>query len=105
MIAVTTLGALASALGAFLFSVAMVNSIAESVGYDDKSQWKKAMTTGALIASSVGGGILPFKGMAMMIYNLLAPGLLEAGVEIDQISYLVSQSCPDFLFPSHWVFA
>ena len=40
MIAVTTLGALASALGAFLFSVAMVNSIAESVGYDDKSQWK-----------------------------------------------------------------
>ena len=90
MIAVTTLGALASALGAFLFSVAMVNSIAESVGYDDKSQWKKAMTTGALIASSVGGGILPFKGMAMMIYNLLAPGLLETGVEIDQISYLVS---------------
>ncbi len=90
MIAVTTLGALASALGAFLFSVAMVNSIAESVGYDNNSQWKKAMTTGALIASSVGGGILPFKGMAMMIYNLLAPGLLEAGVEIDQISYLVA---------------
>ncbi len=90
MIAVTTLGALASAIGAFLFSVAMVNSIAESVGYDNNSQWKKAMTTGALIASSVGGGILPFKGMAMMIYNLLAPGLLEAGVEIDQISYLVA---------------
>lgn len=90
MVAVTTLGALASALGAFLFSIAMVNSIADAVGYDNKSQWKKAMTTGALIASSVGGGILPFKGMAMMIYNLLAEGIIAAGLEIDQISYLTS---------------
>ena len=90
MVAVTTLGALASALGAFLFSVAMVNSIGDAVGYDDKSQWKKAMTTGALVASSVGGGILPFKGMAMMIYNLLAGGIQEAGLKIDQISYLAA---------------
>lgn len=90
MIAVTILGSLASALGAYLFSAAMVDSIAKSVGYDNQSQWKKAMATGALIASSVGGGILPFKGMAMMIYNLMAPGLLEAGIEIDQVSYLLA---------------
>lgn len=90
MVAITILGALASALGAFLFSVAMVNSIGEAVGYDKKSQWTKAMTTGALITSSVGGGILPFKGMALMIYNLLATGLVEAGVQIDQVSYLIA---------------
>ena len=90
MVAVTVLGALASSLGSFLFSVAMVNSIGDSVGYDNKSQWKKAMTTGALIASSVGGGILPFKGMALMIYNLLASGIVEAGLEINQVSYMAS---------------
>ncbi|MEI3169112.1 MAG: hypothetical protein V8S58_15110 [Lachnospiraceae bacterium] len=48
------------------------------------------MTTGAADRLFGRRGILPFKGMAMMNYNLLAPGLLEAGVEIDQISYLVS---------------
>ena len=90
MLAVTVLGALASALGAYLFSIAMIDSIAETVGYDNKSQWKKAMYTGAIVSASVGGGILPFKGMALMIYNLMGAGLTEAGVQVDQVSYLVA---------------
>lgn len=90
MIAITILGALASALGAYMFSIAMIDSIADTVGYDNSTQWKKAMYTGALVTASVGGGILPFKGMAMMIYNLLEKGLVEAGVHVDQISYLVA---------------
>ena len=93
-IAMTALGALASALGAYMFSIAMINSIAEVAGYDNKSQWKKAMYTGAIITSSAGGGILPFKGMALMIFNLLKgdekSGLLAAGVQIDQVSYMIT---------------
>lgn len=90
MIAATVLGALASALGAYMFSIAMIDSIAETVGYDNKSQWKKAMYTGAIVTASVGGGILPFKGMALMIYNLMAAGLTEAGLQVDQVSYMVA---------------
>ncbi|MBQ7860538.1 MAG: hypothetical protein IJ347_10500 [Faecalibacterium sp.] len=90
MAAVTVLGALASALGAYMFSIAMINSIADTVGYDNSSQWKKAMYTGAIVTASVGGGILPFKGMAMMIFNLLQGGLVEAGVQVDQVSYMIA---------------
>ena len=90
MLALTTLGALAGSLGAYLFSVTMIDSIGEAVGYDNQSQWKKSMVTGALIVASVGGGILPFKGMALMVYNLLAPGIQEAGIQIDQVSYMIS---------------
>lgn len=90
MAAMTVLGALASALGAYMFSIAMIDSIAETVGYDNSSQWKKAMYTGAIVTASVGGGILPFKGMALMIYNLMEGGLTEAGVHIDQVSYLAA---------------
>ncbi|OON85967.1 hypothetical protein BXO88_10090 [Oribacterium sp. C9] len=93
-IAMTALGALASALGAYMFSIAMIDSIANTVGYDNKSQWKKAMYTGAIVTGSVGGGILPFKGMALMIFNLLKgddkSGLLSAGVQIDQVSYMLT---------------
>lgn len=90
MVATTVLGSVASALGAFLFAAAMVNSIAEECGYDNKSQWKKAMTTGVLIAASVGGGILPFKGMAAMIYALLEEGIVAAGLSIDPVSYMIA---------------
>ena len=90
MIAVTVLGSVASALGAYLFAAAMINSIADECGYDNKSQWKKAMTTGVLIAASVGGGILPFKGMAAMIYALLEEGIVAAGLTIDPVSYMIA---------------
>jgi len=93
-IAITALGALASALGAYMFSIAMINSIAETVGYDNTTQWKKSMYTGAIVTASVGGGILPFKGMALMIFNLLKgdekSGLVAAGVQIDQVSYMIA---------------
>ena len=93
-IAMTALGALASALGAYMFSIAMINSIAETVGYDNASHWKKAMYTGAIVTASVGGGILPFKGMALMIFNLLKgdekSGLIASGVQIDQVSYMIA---------------
>ena len=93
-IAMTALGALASALGAYMFSIAMINSIAETAGYDNSSQWKKSMYLGAIITASAGGGILPFKGMALMIFNLLKGdekgGLLAAGVQIDQVSYMIT---------------
>lgn len=90
MLAVTTLAILAGSLGAFLFSVTMVDSIGNAVGYDDDSQWKRYMITGTLILSSVGGGVLPFKGLALLIYGLIETGLNEAGIPIDQISYLIS---------------
>ncbi|MCD8325033.1 MAG: hypothetical protein LUC32_08850, partial [Clostridiales bacterium] len=89
-LALTILGALASALGSFLFGVSMVNAIAKAVGYDNKSQWKKAMITGTIVTASVGGGIVPFKGMAMMIYNLFMEGVLEAGLEMNQMAYMAS---------------
>ena len=93
MLAVTILGALASALGSFLFCITLVNSIGETVGYEDDSQWKRAMVTGVVIMSSLGGGILPFKGLALLIYNLLATGVMEAGLHIDPISYMISAGC------------
>ena len=97
LLAVTVLGALASALGAYMFSIAMIDSIADTVGYDNKSAWKKTMYTGAIVTASVGGGILPFKGMALMIYNLMATGLVEAGVQIDQVSYMVAAALAGIL--------
>lgn len=89
-LAATVLGAIASALGAYLFSIAMVDSLAKTAGYEDHSQWKKAMYTGSIVCASIGGGILPFKGMALMIFSLMQTGLLEAGVQIDQVSYMAS---------------
>lgn len=88
--AITILAALVSALGSYLFGIALVDSIAATAGYEDKSQWKKAMITGVLVSSSIGSGILPFKGMALLIYNLMAVNLGEAGVMIDQSSYMIS---------------
>lgn len=99
LLALTTMGALASALGSFLFGVSMVNAIAETVGYDNKSQWKKTMILGVVITSSVGGGILPFKGMALMIYNLFLEGIVEAGLQVDQVSYMVAGIVCGILIP------
>lgn len=90
MLAVTILAMLAGSLGAFLFSVTMINSIGQTVGYDDDTQWKRYMIAGALIMSSVGGGILPFKGLALLIYGLIESGLANANVPINYMSYLAS---------------
>ncbi len=90
MLAVTLMAALASALGSFLFCIALVDSIGKTVGYENDSQWKRAMVTGVVIMSSLGGGILPFKGLALLIYNLMASGVMEAGLHIDPISYMIS---------------
>lgn len=96
-LAATTMGAVASALGAYLFSIAMVDSLAKTLGYDNKSQWKKAMYTGSIVCASVGGGILPFKGMALMIFNLISAGLIDAGIQIDQVSYMASAALAGIL--------
>ncbi len=90
MLAVTLMAAVASALGSFLFCITLVDSIGETVGYEDDSQWKRAMVTGVVIMSSLGGGILPFKGLALLIYNLLLTGIMDAGLQIDPISYMIS---------------
>lgn len=94
---IMALAALASSLGAYLFGVAMVNSIAATAGYDSKSQWKKAMIAGVLIASSIGGGILPIKGAALMVYNLIETNLSNAGIAIDQGTYIISAVCSGVL--------
>ena len=104
-LAATVMGALASALGAYLFSIAMVDSIAKTVGYDNKSQWKKAMYTGSIVCASVGGGIIPFKGMAMMIYSLMETGIVEAGLQIDQVSYMASAAVAGILIAVCFGFA
>ena len=51
---------------------------------------EKNMLLGTVITFSAGGGILPFKGMAFMIYNLFIEGMSEAGLEVDQVSYMIS---------------
>ena len=96
--AITVLAALAGSLGAYLFGVSLVDSIAASAGYENKSAWKKAMTAGVLIASSVGGGILPFKGLGLLVYNLMETGLGEAGIVINQGPYIVAAVVSGFLF-------
>ena len=84
-LAATLMGALASALGAYLFSIAMVDSIAKTVGYDNKSQWKKAMYTGSIVCASVGGGII-VQGHGHDDLQPHGTGIVEAGLQIDQVS-------------------
>ena len=95
--ATTVLAALAGSLGAYLFGVSLVDSIAVSAGYDNRSPWKKAMTAGVLIVSSVGGGILPFKGLGLLVYNLMEIGLGEVGIVINQGAYIVSATLSGIL--------
>lgn len=89
-LAVATMSALASGLGAFLFAMAMVDSIAKTAGFEDRSQWKKAMYLGSVVCASIGGAVIPFKGLPMMVYSLMDSGLSQAGIRIDQMSYMAS---------------
>ena len=86
--AVSILGAL-SPLGGYLFGVAMIKAIAKAAGYDEKDNWMKAMMTGTILCASVGGGTIPFKGMASVIYNMFVETYTAAGIEINEVQYMI----------------
>jgi di/tricarboxylate transporter len=96
--AISVLATIVSALGAFMFAIAMINSIAKAVGYDDDSQWKKAMMTGAIAMSSVGSAVFPFKGMSLMIFNMFTEGIKNAGLEVNQVAYMVGAFFASIVF-------
>jgi di/tricarboxylate transporter len=98
MISITLLAAIVSSLGAFMFSVAMINSIAKATGYEEKSQWKKTMMTGAICTSSIGGAILPFKGLSLLIFNMFTVGIKASGIQINQVAYMGSALIAGLLF-------
>lgn len=80
---------LIGASGAVLFFFTMIDSLCDTLGYDDNSQFKKVFITGAYIAAALGSPTLPFKGSSLLIFGLVAEGLSSAGLEITYGSYIL----------------
>ena len=88
--AVSLFACLCGASGAVLFFFTIVDSICEALDYDDKSQFKRVMITGAYIAAALGSPTLPFKGTGLMIFGLVVKGLETAGLSINYASYILA---------------
>lgn len=96
---VSVLATIGSALASFLFAMTVMDAIADTIGYDNESLWKRAMATGIIICSSVGGGVLPFKGLAALIFNMFESSAYESGITINQIYYWIPAGITALLVP------
>jgi len=90
MITICLFASLVGASGSLLFSFTLIDSICEALGYGPHSQFKKVYVLGAMISSSIGSPILPFKGMGLLIFGNVSAVLKEGGLPISSGAYIAS---------------
>lgn len=87
---VSLFACLVGASGAVLFFFTLIDSLCETLGYEENSSFKKVFITGAYIAAALGSPTLPFKGTGLLIFGLVTTGLAEGGLTVSYGSYILS---------------
>lgn len=82
-------GVLIGTTGTIIFCYTIVNSIRETLGYDKNSRWYKWMLLGSYASTCVGSPVLPFKGIALIIFSSVTAAMAEAGIALDYGSYMI----------------
>lgn len=89
-IACAVCGAFIGVTGTVLFTYAIIDATAASLGYDKSSRWYKLMLLGTFTVSSVGSAALPFKGIALLIFGAMNSGFQGSGIDVTFGGYLVA---------------
>ena len=97
-IAMCLLGALVGAMSLCLLAFAFIDSVAETVGYEKNSQWRKMMLTIIMVIGGAAGAILPFKAGPMMVISMMEPTMTAAGIEFSNGLYMLSALLGSLIF-------
>lgn len=76
-------------VGGMLLGFAFVNTIADVVGYEEDTHWKRYMMTVVLILSQCATNVLPSKGGSLLTIGSFSGALAEAGYELDIACYIL----------------
>lgn len=77
-------------VGGMLLGFAFVNTIAEVVGYEDNTHWKRYMMTSVLILSQCATNVLPSKGGSLLTLGSFSGALTEAGYTLDTACFILT---------------
>jgi len=81
-------GVLIGTTGTIIFSYTIVNAIRETLGYEKNSRWYKWMLLGSYACTCAGSPVLPFKGIALIIFSSVTAAMEKEGIILDYGSYM-----------------
>lgn len=73
-------------VGGMLLGFAFVNAVADVVGYEEDTHWKRYMMTSVLILSQCATNVLPSKGGSLLTLGSFSGALTEAGYTLDLLA-------------------
>ena len=77
-------------VGGMLLGFAFVNAIADVVGYEEDTHWKRYMMTSVLILSQCATNVLPSKGGSLLTLGSFSGALTEAGYTLDTACFILT---------------
>lgn len=84
--------------GTILFSYTILKATRDALGYESNSKWFKLMLMGCYTASCAGSPVLPFKGLALVIFGNVSAGLETAGIQVNYGAYMLSAAVMAILY-------
>ena len=82
-------GVMIGTTGTVIFCYTIVNAIRETLGYEKNSRWYKWMLLGSYASTCVGSPVLPFKGIALIIFSSVTLAMEKEGIMLDYGSYMI----------------
>lgn len=77
-------------VGGMLLGFAFVNAVADVVGYEEDTHWKRYMMTSVLILSQCATNVLPSKGGSLLTLGSFSGALTEAGYTLDTACFILT---------------
>jgi len=90
MAACWVMGAFVGTVGGLLLSYTIQDYIKDTLGYEEDSDWHMMTCMGLQTSAMLGSALLPFKGIAMSIFNAIMKPLSEMGFELNYAIYMIS---------------
>lgn len=90
MAAVFCLGAFVGTVGGLVLAYTIQDYIKETLGYEEDSDWHMMTCMGLQTSAMLGSSLLPFKGIALSIFNSIMEPLAALGFELNFAIYMIS---------------
>lgn len=90
MVAVFCLGAFVGTVGGLLLAYTIQDYIKDTLGYSEDSDWHMMTCMGLQTSAMIGSSLLPFKGIALSIFNSIMEPLAALGFELNFAIYMIS---------------
>lgn len=90
MIAVFCLGAFVGTVGGLILAYTIQDYIKDTIGYEEDSDWHMITCLGLQTSAMIGSSLLPFKGIALSIFNSIMEPLAAMGFELNFAIYMIS---------------